>query len=224
MMRSIRLFVLALLIGSSAAAFEPDSDFGAWFSVNVQKRVTRTFSLNVNPQVRFNRNLATVDQYMAELGGEFLITRNFRATLNYRLTESNRLDYFSTRHRVFLDLSYKQKYGRVVIGLRERIQSQFKDVYSSDLGRYPAWYLRTRLSLKYDTDLSWKPYASTEIFYRTRDLENPGNSVDQYRYEVGIDYSITQDQSLNVFYMFKRNPEDRVYNEYITGLGYSITF
>ena len=69
MMRSIRLFVLALLIGSSAAAFEPDSDFGAWFSVNVQKRVTRTFSLNVNPQVRFNRNLATVDQYMAELGG-----------------------------------------------------------------------------------------------------------------------------------------------------------
>lgn len=223
-MRRLRLLLLAMCASASVLAFEPESDFGAWFSVNAQKRITRTFSLNFNPQVRFNRNLETVDQFMAELGGEVLLSRSFKASLNYRLTESNRLDYYSTRHRVFLDVSFKQKFGRIGIGIRERFQSQFKDIYSSELGRYPAWYLRTRATVKYDTDLAWKPYASAEIFYRARDLENPGNSVDQYRYEFGVDYSFTKDQTLNVFYMFKRNPEERVYNEYIAGLGYSFTF
>lgn len=218
------LLLLALFSSTHVFAFEPERDFGAWFSVNLQKRVTRTFSFIFNPQIRLNRNLETIDQYMLEGGGEYLLARNIRASLNYRLTRSNRLDFYSTRHRLFLDVNFKQKFGRFGFGIRERFQSQVQDIYSSDIGKFPAWYMRTRGSVKYDTDLAWKPYVSAEIFYRARDLGNPGNTIDQYRYETGIDYSFFRDHSLNVFYMIKRNPEDRVFTEYITGLGYSYTF
>lgn len=224
MTRKLRLLMLAICAGSSALAIEPESDFGAWFGLNVQKRVTRTFSLNLNPQVRFNRNATAVDQYMVDAGGEFRITRNLRASLNYRHAQSNRLDYYSARHRLFVDVNLREKVGRFTLGLRERTQAQVQDLASSDIGKYPVWYLRGRLSAKYDTGLPWKPYVSMEVFYRLRDPGKPERSVDQYRYETGIDYAVARDHSVNVFYMLKRNPEDRVMNEFILGLGYEFVF
>jgi hypothetical protein len=222
---TLSAFVLVVLAGLwNPAARAQVNDAGLWVSLNLEKRVTPAFSLHLSDELRLNENISEAGTHFTEFGGEHMIFKGLSGGVYYRFIQRRRLDdSYSKRHRFFAELSYKRKIGKISVALRERVQSQYKDLHSSDNGKIPEYYLRSKLTLRTKIIKRTQAFANTEVFYQ---LSNPkGNEVDQIRTSAGLEYKINPGGSIEAFYMI--NKEVRVSNpvtDYIIGLGYSYTF
>ncbi len=133
---------------------------------------------------------------------------------------------FSYRHRATLNIILKHKFGNFAFSYRQRIQSEVRNVYSSDIGRVPEWYSRNKFELKYDLDKPITPYIATEFRYQ---INNPravtSNGLwHRGRYIVGLDYKKSDKHTFGIYYLIQNefnvsSPQ----NLYILGLEYSLS-
>ncbi|HRH66916.1 MAG TPA: DUF2490 domain-containing protein [Bacteroidia bacterium] len=222
MIRSgLKLAFYLLFLGLSGGLKAQD-DAGLWTSVSLQHKFTQQWAGAVSEQFRLFDNCSRVDQFFTDLSLEYNITKKLKASLNYRLISKNNETYYSTRHRFYLDLSYKLKIDPLVISLRERIQEQFRDIHSSETGKVPEWYSRTKLNVKFDLNRKYTPYLATEMFYVIDNAKETDRVIDRYRYEAGVDYEINLKHSINLFYLIQHSLVSPA-NDYIIGIGYTFT-
>ena len=139
MNHKLLFYLLVCFIGFSFTANSLDHDLSFWTSVALKHKFTTRSSVEIAFQERQNRNLLTNDSWLGEAGFEYKFSKDFSASINYRFIAKNELKYFSSRHRGYVDLKYKFKFSKVTVNLRERIQSQIKDVYSSETGKIPEY-------------------------------------------------------------------------------------
>lgn len=213
----LNLFLLGLVHAQN-------NDMQLWTTISLEKKITKTFSLNYAEEVRFNENISEVGQFFSDIGGTYKINKAWRISANYRFTNKRQLDdSYSKRHRYYVDLSFRKKFDPVVLMFRTRFQSQYKDVFSSYTGKIPEHYSRNKLTLKFDLDKKYNPYLSAEMFYQ---LNNPeGNKIDNMRYSVGLEYAFNKRTSLDFYYMIQQeysvsNPE----RDFVIGAGYQYSF
>lgn len=215
----ISLLLIALSFSGIAGA---QDDAGLWSSLTLQHKFTQKWTGIVSEQLRFYDNISRIDQYFTDLSVEYSITKKFKASLNYRLISKNKDEFYSTRHRFYLDLAYRVKLSPVSISLRQRFQEQFTDIKSSDLGKVPEWYSRTKLGVKFDLNRKYAPYLATEMFYVIDNAKEQDQVIDHYRYEAGIDYDFNRRHSINLFYLIQHSLVSPA-NDYIVGIGYTFT-
>jgi hypothetical protein len=200
------------------------NDAGLWGSINVEKNISNLIDVQLTQELRLNENFSELGTAFTEAGVTFDLPKGFRAGIAYRFIQKRRLDdSYSFRHRYLVELSYRYKWNKLVVSLRNRFQSQYTDVQSSEDGMVPENYLRTKLQFRYDTGKRWQPFISSELFYQ---LNNPeGNEIDNMRFATGIDYEINKRNSIEVSYLFDR--EINVNNpvtSYIIGIAYNFKF
>ena len=217
-----RGFVLLVFILKFSGVSYAQEDAGLWTSLSFQHKFTQQWTGIIAEQVRMFDNISRIDQHFTDLSVEYNFTKKFKASLNYRLIAKNRETYYSTRHRFYLDLAYKVKVSPVTVSLRERIQEQFSDINSSELGKIPEWYSRTKLAVKFDLNKKYAPYVATELFYLIDDAKENDQVIDKYRMEAGIDYEFNLRHSINLFYLIQHSLVSPA-NDYIIGLGYTFT-
>lgn len=168
--------------------------------------------------------MSEVEQFFTDVGADYEFLPSLKVSLSYRLTSKNRLTYYSTRHRYYMDIAYKHKFKPITFALRQRIQSQVEAVNSSENGKIPEWYTRTKLTAKLDLDKKYTPYVATEFYYILDNLKEEDHVFDKARYELGIDYDFNRQSSLNLFYLIQCDLLENKTRDFISGIGYTYSF
>ena len=175
-------------------------------------------------EMRFNENLSELGVAYTELGVDYKLYKFISAGVSYRYIQKKQVDnFYSLRHRYNIDLSLKYKIKMVNVSLRERFQTQYADVNTSETGSVPQRYLRNKLTLKYNLGKKYTPFIYSELFLQ---LNNPeGNEIDNVRYAAGFEYEINKLMNLEFYYMInKKIHVSDPLTEYITGIDFTYSF
>ena len=107
--------------------------------------------------------------------------------------------------------------------LRERLQTQYVNVNSSENGKVAERYLRNKVTLKYDLGKKYTPFFATELFYQLTNAK--GNEFDNVRYTAGFNYEFSKRASLDLFYLINKafNTNDPV-TDYVSGISFNYSF
>lgn len=221
------LFSFAPLCFTISSFSQSTNDAGLWTTCNVEKELKNNFSILLTQEFRLRENFTRLNLFYTELGVAVRPVDFLKVSLTYRTIEKFIFDNtFSYRHRLSLDILLKQKFGNIIVSLRQRTQSEVRNINSSDIGNIPEWYFRERVQLKYDLDKPITPYISTEFRYQ---INNPraveSNKLwHRGRYCVGLDYKKSDKHSFGIYYLIQREFNvSAPQNIYIVGLEYSLS-
>jgi hypothetical protein len=222
-------FFYLLVTVCASLAFSPlkaqQKDFGVWASVSARHKITQKLSVTVEEQFRFNQNATAIGQYFTDAGLEYALSKKFKLGISYRFINSFQNTYYSKRHRVYVDLSFKTKYSSLQIILRTRLQEQQKDLYSSETGYLPEWYSRNKVTLKLNNGRKFLPYVSTELFYMIAAPNTVKSIVDKMRYTAGMEYEFNRVHAVDVYYLIQHDINvNNPIADYVAGIGYVYTF
>lgn len=214
----LMLFAGCLLLASSVKGQFRDA--GLWTSVNFEAKLMKSLSVSVSEELRFNENITELGAAFTDLGLTYKMNKHFQFSVNYRFIQKHRTDnYYSFRHRFYVDIKYSKKLKPFEFYFRTRLQDQVADVGRAADGGVPEYYLRNKLNLKWDTKKAITPYLSTEFFSL---LNYPRSyTFSGIRTAAGFEYDFTKHHKIDVYYMIQKelnvkNPE----TDFIIGLGY----
>lgn len=222
--RSTISFLFLLLLAFNAVKSQTN-DAQLWLSTEIEKKLNPRLSLHVAEELRMNENITEAGTVFSDFGMSIDVSRGLNASAHYRFINKRRLDNtYDNRHRYYFDLTYKYDPKPLIFSLRARFQSQYTDLLTSEDGKIPEYYERTRLKIACDAGRKFRPYLSAEVFLP---LSGRVSSliIDCIRYQAGIEYKFNRYHSLNAFYMVQTeiNVADPQ-NYFVTGLGYSFVF
>jgi len=210
-------FVIGLLFCFPVMGQQKDA--GLWTSVNFEAKLVKKLTAKISEEVRFNENITEVGAIFTDVGVEYKLNKHFQVALDYRYIKKRMVDdFYITRHRLHADIKYEKKIKPIQIQFRTRF-SNYAEFSRVSNGGNPAYYLRNKLSLKWDLDKAYKPYISIELF---SPLSYPRYSAfDNIRTIAGIEYNFTKHHKIDVYYMIQK--EVNVSNprtDFIIGIGY----
>lgn len=198
---------------------------GSWTTATLEYGLNKRWSGFVSEEFRLKEDFSRLNLFYTCVGFEYKITKNIKSSLAYRFTQKFKQDnFFSFRHRVQWDVTVKKGFGKFDLSYRHRLQSEVKDVYSSDIGRLPDWFSRSKFQVKYDTDKPYTPYFSVELRYQIQDHQNPVSNLywHRIRYQGGLDYKLNSRNNLGLYYLLQDefDTEDPA-RVYVIGLEYT---
>jgi hypothetical protein len=215
------LFILLLAWNSLSSQV---NDAQLWLSVNLEKKLTPALAIGFTEEVRLNENMTEAGTIFSELGFTYRFWKRFRVGGTYRFSLKRRLDdTYERLNSWYLDGSYREKFNPVSLILRLRYQSRYAETFTSERAEIPKNHLRTKLTVRYDLQKKFEPYAYAETFFRTG---VPASlSFDQLRICAGIEYSFSRMHMIDLHYLICReynvvNPE----TYYVIGASYYLTF
>lgn len=214
--------VFALLILSGWASAQTP-ELGVWTGLDVEKNISRSFSVRLNTQVRFADNISVARTYLLEPGLTYRLNKHWKVSGYYRYIRRLRWDAESRDYRYrpysrfYANLSYDRRLGDFKLDYRFRYQNQFKDAADGSMTTDKS-YLRNRLKLSYKNDSRFTPFASADLFYRI------GERFDQIRYKAGTDLKINKYHSINLFMFTDQALGEQKTPRVILGAQYKLEF
>ncbi len=212
-------FLLSILL--CTPIFGQYKDAGLWTSVNFEARVVKKLSFNLAEEVRFNENITEAGVIFTDVGLSYKINKHFQIAGNYRFTQRRKTDdYYSFRHRFYVDFKYEKKIKPFQFQIRSRVQDEYADIGRALDGGVPEYYWRNKLTLKWDLDKPFMPYFSLELFSL---LNYPRSyAFGGMRASAGVEYSLSKHHKLDAYYMIQKelntsNPE----TDFVIGVGYA---
>lgn len=247
---SKRLAVACLIASALAPTVQAaDNDFGMWYSVSAEKKITKKWSAEIEAEMRTRNDARTWDRWSAGVAAKYKLTRWLNAEAAYVFLNDNnpekisyhtngdynnwRPSYWGTRHRFNVSLTGKVGFGGFEVSLRERWQYTYRPEattrrYDFDNSEWEdvavrdkgSNVLRSRLQVEYNIPKSKvDPHASVELF-------NAWN-VEKVRYTVGADWKIRKKHVIGVNYIYQSINGDDVDNDpnsNIVSLSYKFKF
>jgi hypothetical protein len=216
-----RFFVVLLFFSLPSLTFSQVNDAGMWYSLGLEKKLSQKFSAEFGAELRMNENFAEAGTYYTEAGIGYRVNKVVSVSAGYRFIQKRRVeDTYSTRHRFLINLNMRHKIEMFSFAGRVRYQSQYSDVNSSEVGKIPDNYIRTKLTAKVDLEKRYTPYFSYEAFFHVNRPE--GALYDNYRIAVGIEYEFSKKSAIDLGYMIDReiNVSDP-WTNYVFSLGWN---
>ncbi|MDD5869926.1 MAG: DUF2490 domain-containing protein [Bacteroidales bacterium] len=247
---SKRLAVACLIASALAPTVQAaDNDFGMWYSVSAEKKITKKWSAEIEAEMRTRNDARTWDRWSASASAKYKLTKWLNAEVAYVFLNDNnpekisyhtngdynnwRPSYWGTRHRFNVSLTGKVGFGGFEVSLRERWQYTYRPEattlrYDFDNSEWEdvavrgkgSNVLRSRLQVEYNIPKSKvDPHASVELF-------NAWN-VEKVRYTVGADWKIRKKHVIGVNYIYQSINGDDVDNDpnsNIVSLSYKFKF
>lgn len=243
--------VSAILV-SPMHAQSDDTGFG--ISVSADHKLAKGVKLQLEAEVRSQDGLGMFERWAFDVGLNYRLLSWLKADAGYAImdryhpseqsSKGNCISgYWAPRHRWYASLSAQQEWGRLKVSLRERYQLTHSplqyvpkylgthcdcavDHYGQRLtdevkGGQQDHMLRSRLQASYNIrHCPFTPEASIEVI---NDVAN-GFDVDQIRYSIGVDYSISKRRSLSLQWRYKDRADLEEANGHLFTLGYNFTF
>jgi hypothetical protein len=219
-------FLIALLFSLTGFS-QTTEDAGLWATFNVDKKLNDKFSVFLTEECRLRENFSMINLFYTDLGVEVRPAKILKVSLAYRLIEKQLFDEtYSFRHRMMLDITLKKKFGNFPISFRHRLQSEFRDIYSSETGTDPEWYSRSKLTVKYDFEKKITPYIAVEMRYQIRNPRaiDSDKTWHRGRYSAGLDYKVNDKHTFGLYYLIQKEFNvSAPQNLYIVGIEYSLS-
>ena len=217
-------FVFALSISSASAQYD---DAGMWNTINIEKKLKNNFHLFLTEEFRLKENFSQINLFYTDVGFGYKPYNFLKVELAYRSIEKHLItDFYSIRHRLMLDITLKKKLGNFDLAYRHRLQTEVRNVNSSDTGTIPEWYSRNKLTVKYDLQKKITPYASCELRYQIDDSRNLESDKTWHRgrYVLGLNYEKDKKNTFGFYYLIQHEWNVSIQEDlYIFGLEYSLT-
>lgn len=240
-------FLTAVLVASMSLPLSAQSDdFGMWGEVNVEKRLSKKWSIGGGLEYRSRDNLKTTDRWSVGVDAGYKITDWLKASAGYSLLDDHNYkenskgtkyaDYWGLRHRFNVSLTASKTFGNLSVSLRERWQYTYRpektvaryyvNTTSHDAGEEADEHTysgkgknvwRNRLQLKYKLSPVWRPYVNAETYM--------SNGWDKIRYAAGTEIRLSKQHSFDVKYLFQKEyGDDDEGDRHIIGIGYTFKF
>jgi len=214
----IIVFTICLLLASAAEG--QTSDAGLWTSVNFEAKLVKRVSATISEEFRFNENITELGAAFTDAGLTYKLNKHFQFAVNYRFTQRHRTDnYYSFRHRFYVDIKYSKKLKPFEFSFRTRLQDQYADIGRAADGGVPEYHLRNKLSMKWDLKKTYTPYISLELF---SPLNYPRSyAFNGIRTSAGVEYAFSKHHKVDLYYMIQKELNvSRPETYFIVGLGY----
>ncbi len=229
LMKKITLSILFyfLLCPITSVFSQTINDAGLWTTFNVEKKLKKNTSIFLTEEYRLRDNFTRTNLFYTDLGAAIKPLPFLKVSLAYRSIQKHLIDNtFSFRHRLMLDISLKKKFGDFAFSYRQRLQSEVRNIYTSDNGSVPEWYSRNKFEMKYDLNKPITPYVAVEFRYQInnpRALESD-NTWHRNRYVVGLDYKKNDKSTFGLYYLVQQEYNvSSPQNLYIVGIEYSLS-
>ncbi len=226
-MKKIAFVFLISICFSSSVFAQASNDAGLWCTFNLEKPLNKKFSAFLTEEYRVRENFSRNNLFYTEPGLSYKPTNFLKISVSYRnvqkFIEDNSI---SIRHRGTLDILLKKKIGNVGIAFRQRLQTEYRNVYSSELGAVPEWYTRSKVTVKYDFGKPITPYIATELRYQINNarMVEVNNLWHRARFIGGLDYKRSDRHTFGLYYLIQKEWNvSAPQNLYIVGLEYSLT-
>ena len=187
------IVVLSICLLSKSGSAQID-DTRLWTGVTLKHKFTRKLTGAITEQIRFNQDISRIDKDT----------------------------YYSKSHRIYADVSYKYKPARFAFTIRERLQEEYTSINSSENGKIPEWALRSKLTIAYDTESRYKPYAAFEMYYLIKNNKNDPSGITRYRYSTGVEYEFNRIHSIDLGLIFQNYLYSGT-NSFIYSVSYTYT-
>ena len=216
-------FLFFLLI--SFCSYSQATDIGLWSGVGVEKKINKSFSVNLNAQTRFTDNISIMRVFLGELGVSYKITKHWEISGYSRYigrrkkTDDKTGYYYRPYHRFYADLAYDHKLWKLKFDYRLRYQNQFKDDTSTDGLEPDKSYLRNKFGLSFPNKSRFTPYVSTDVFYQLG-----GTGFDQMRNKAGVEIAINKRNKLDISGFTDYQLQGSQDNRFLLGVNYKVKF
>ena len=241
--------ILLLLLSAHADVFAQSDDFGMWYEVAAEKKLSKKWSGGVEAMFRSRNNMRTADRWSLAIDAEYKIVKKVKASAGYVFLRDNNPEemdlksdgfrynkwtpsYWGTRHRFHLDLAGSYDIDRLSLSLRERWQYTYRpeaegkkydfdnDTWQPVKGKGKnVW--RNRLQVEYDiAQCKFDPFANVEMF-----VDDSG--IQKMRYQVGVDYKYRRQHAFSLTYRYQKvntDDDDFEVSSHLLGLSYKYKF
>lgn len=208
---------LFLLLQPLLLKSQINQDFLIWSGYKLKKTIAPGTTLRFRQEIRLRNNASEVQKGLVDIGLRYKFNKYFSLGMSYRNSQIVEKEFvFSSRHRMVTDLILKNKWDLIKLSYRMRYQLNYRDVFTSENGRFPEQLLRHKFKAEIDLNYRWEPYVATEFFNVVPELPNFASV--QNRFRVGVDYELTKNNSLSVFYMLRTTHINTPDADYILGI------
>ena len=212
------LFILPLI------TFSQKKDFGIWYGVSAEHKLTKKLELDLSTNIRTFSNAAKIEQLFLEGGLAYELNKHLAIAGSYRLTkniEHNNSYYF--RHKVMMDIKGSMPAGNFSFSCRLRFQTAIKTYIKDENDKYPNYTGRVKLKAIYTTPtFPVNPYVYVESFSPM--FSDKTRTIEKNRYAAGAELRILKQHSLEVEYIFQRDYLPHISDINIISINYNIRF
>lgn len=190
--------VLMPLLGGVVHAGENATRFWQIFEFNWKP--VKGLRLEVEKQVRYRDTFADVDSDITGFSGRYKVSGWLHLAAGYRYTALGD----ETRHRLYSDLHLRWRQDTFTVTNRARLQKEF---FREGNGNSSGMVFRDRLEVSFLRGRKLRPYAGGEIFLG---LDEQGKKENKYRLTAGLDFRMTKQVRLSLFYHYQHDMGEKV--------------
>jgi len=186
------VLLIVILSAGCFGALAQDNTLDLWTGIKLQKELTKSLDLYINPEWRLNDG-GDENEFLFETGLAFEPLKFIEFEAKYRLAYQVESDDENIwRSQVALDLKGKFELNRFDFQLRARL-TNYTD-FGDDDEANP--YLRYRFKTEYNIPKSaFTPVLSIELFHQLKDKE-----INKIRYTAGVEYKFNKHNFLSLDY------------------------
>lgn len=221
----IVIYFLILRVSGIKAQVEYEDDVSLWLEVHVEKKVNDKLDIYVDHKSRISNNISQYSLGYLDLGISYGVIKWIKIQAEYGYGKSLKKGYYySNRHRVNLALLFRKKAGKWIGMYRSLLQVRMNDFYTSEGGTFPVYYLRNKLTLKYELNKRFTAYIAEELYLPFNQTRNKGLS--RSRSTFGLQLNISKKSGIEGFFIYQHelNAFNRTNRDCIYGLAYSFEF
>jgi hypothetical protein len=205
-MRSIIIaFFILLSSVQCALAYKPVyADAGLWKTFNLTYKVNKRVGLLFTQEIRLRENYSRLNLLYNNVGVNYLLVKNLKVSFIYRNIQKVLPDNtFNIRHRIMTDAAYKYDYAKWNFSLRQRFQFEWMDIYTSEYGKTPQIFSRTKFEVQYQLTEKWAPYINTEFRVQLSDPRNTDDddNLGRNRTIFGVDYTYNKTVNFGTYFL-----------------------
>lgn len=172
--------------------------------MEVEKELNRFLSVTGEEEMRLISNRIGFDRNVASLGVDYsLFDRKVKVGAYYAFLRLYNNDYlFESRHRYYVNISYRETFEPFTLSWRGRLQSTCRNENRDEYKVNPKYVLKNRAEVAYAIWGSpWRPYFSCEF---STTLHDPvrGRELTRIRLQGGASWRLNRTTYLDFFLRF----------------------
>lgn len=212
------LFIIFIPI----SAIAQKKDFGIWYGVSAEKKLTDKIDIDLSTRIRTFGNASKIEEAFLEGGLAYSFNKHLAIAGSYRLTENiedNNSYYF--RHKWLLDFKGNLPVSDFSFSCRLRFQTRIKTFIKDENDKFPDYTGRIKLKALYKTpSFPVNPYVYAESFFPM--FSDNTRTIEKNRFAAGIEFSIAKRHSIEAEYIFQRDYLPHISDINIISINYNI--
>ena len=194
----MKLYIVSYLLFLLAQCLYGADDHQSWTKVSLEKKIPFSLKLELAQGLRLKDYVSTFNQAFFELSLSYKDSNGLRINIPYRYTVFED----KIKHRLSFGVSYQYSFKPVSLKYRIKYYRLYENGEPLGEGGVTLGDLiRSKFTIKYKSGKKTNPYIAGELFHL---LSTNNNPLDEYRASFGVEIDLPRKNSINFFYILKK--------------------